>query len=148
MNKIILTISFIIAFYWGQGQSVNLNLLKSKKWLTQSATSAKPLDLNQKGVSSTDLLSQSPFCTSDDIFIFKDIGVFKIDDNKFDCSSLSNSNGSWKLIGKDTLSIKFDKESSPIKFKVLKLDQNRLTLLANMPFLQNGVDVTYEFKSK
>lgn len=130
------------------GQNVNLSVLKSKKWLTQSATSAKPIDLNRKGTLSTDVLSQSPFCITDDIFIFKDKGVFIKDDNQYDCPSLQKSNGSWKILGKDTLSIKLDKESDFINFKIMKLDQSRLILLANMPFLPNGVDITYEFKAK
>jgi hypothetical protein len=148
MYKITLSIFLTVFTLLGHGQSINTKVLKSKKWLTQSATSSKPIDLNQKGTSSTDVLSQSPFCISDDIFIFKDKGFFIKDDNQYDCPSLSKSNGSWKVIGKDTLSIKLDKESDFINFRVIKLDKNKLILLANMPFLPNGVDITYVFKAK
>ena len=147
MRKIIISVSLMLSMYFSKAQKSDIELLKSHKWLTSSATSEKPVDLNNKGKSSTNLLSQSPYCIMDDILLFKDNGVFVRDDNKNTCSSLSKTKGSWKLIGKDTLAIKFDNESQFINFKILKLDQHGLALMTNMPFIAGGVNVTYIFIS-
>ena len=147
MRKVIISVSLTLCVFALKAQNNTIEILKAHKWLTSSATSAKPIDLNKKGKASTDLYSQGPSCITDDILLFKDNGVFVRDDNKNSCGSLSKTYGTWKLIGKDTIAIKFSSEGQFINFKILKLDQHGLAIMANMPFIPGGVNVTYIFIS-
>ena len=147
MKRLIISVSLTLSMLFSKAQITTIGLLESHRWLTSSATSEKPIDLNNKGKSSTDLLSQSPWCIMDDILLFKDKGIFVRDDNENTCSSLPKTKGTWKLIGKDTVAIKFDNKSQFINFRILKLDQHGLALMANMPFIPGGVNVTYIFIS-
>jgi hypothetical protein len=128
-------------------QNAVTDILKKHKWLTSSITSAKAIDLNNKGKKSTDLLAQSPDCTWDDVLLFKDNNVFIRDENKNKCSSIQTRNGSWSLLNKDSLAIKYSPELQPIKYRIILANNKVLVLTANMPFIPGGVAITYIYIS-
>jgi len=127
-------------------QAQEKDIITKHKWIISSATTLKPVDLNNRGTLSTDLLAQSPYCIKDNIFIFKVKGIFAIDDNDFPCAEPSSKNGKWNFIGKDSLQIDFGIQDLKIKYKITKLNAEEMVLTTSMPFIPGGVEVVYSFK--
>jgi len=122
----------------------NADLITKHKWITASSVAATPIDLNKKSKASTDLMIQSPPCTWDDVFIFKEKNILIVNDNKDVCVQRPVEPGSWMILN-DSLTINFSTQYS-VKFKILELDNSKMVLLAKMPFIPGGVNVTTSFK--
>lgn len=116
------------------------------KWKIVSATTLTPIDLNNRNKPTSDLLAESPECIKDDIFMFKNKGVFIIDDNNFPCAEPPSKNGKWKFIGTDSLLVDYGVGDLVVRYKITKLNSEQMFLTTNMPFVPGGIDVTYRFK--
>ncbi len=123
----------------------NRSPLTSSTWKVTSCIAAKPVDLNSRGNASTNLLTQSPSCINDDIYLFKKNGVFLVDDNNDVCTSITRVPGSWKLTGTDQLFVDFGGDGVKIRFRIVEISSRRMQLLARMPFVTGGVNVTYTY---
>lgn len=121
------------------------DLLIKNKWRLSTATAMQPVDLNNKGTGSTDLASQSPSCINDDLFIFKDKGVFELDDSLIKCEDGAMQNGKWSLSG-DSLALDFGTQDLKVKYLVKSISADELVLVSRMDFIPGGVDVTYVFE--
>ena len=125
---------------------IGKSIITKFKWKIVSATTLTPIDLNNRNKPTTDLLGGSPECIKDDIFMFKNKGVFIIDDNNFSCSEPPSKNGKWKFIGTDSLLVDYGVGDLLVRYKITKLNPEQMFLTTNMPFVPGDIDVTYCFK--
>lgn len=144
LNIYLLTI-MAAAFLSFQPNPKNVIITKFK-WKIISATTLKPIDLNNRNRPVSDLMAASPDCTKDNIFMFKSKGVFIVDDNKYPCAEPPSKDGKWKFIGVDSLFVDYGVSDLVVKYKITDLNSEQLILTANMPFVPGGIDVTYRFK--
>ena len=104
-----------------------------------------PIDISNSGRPSTNLYSQNPPCSNDDIYSFKKGYIFIIDENKISCGDRKILEGSWQILPNDSVSIKINPEQNFVSGKLTLLNSDKFIIKANMPFLPNGVNVTYTF---
>jgi hypothetical protein len=116
------------------------------KWRIVSATTLTPIKLNNRSKPTSDLFAASPECIKDDIFIFKNKGVFIVDDYNFPCTEPPSKNGKWKFIGTDSLLVDYGVGDLVVRYKITKLNSEQMILTTNMPFVPGGIDVSYLFK--
>jgi hypothetical protein len=126
--------------------SPDYGIITKFKWRIISATTLTPIDLNNRNKPTSDLFAQSPDCIKDNIFMFKNKGVFIIDDNNFPCAEPPSKNGKWKFIGTDSLKIVYGVGDLVVTYKITELNSAQMVLTTNMPFVPGGIDVTYRFK--
>lgn len=74
MGRIKNNISFVVIALAFMGCSPSLeSTLLGHSWTITEITSDQPVDMNQDGRKSTDVMSQNPACMSDDVLRFKPI---------------------------------------------------------------------------
>ena len=122
MKNILLKSSFYLVTVFLIKSSIfgqNINLIKKNKWAIYSSVSAKPIDLNNRGTSSTNVLAQGPDCVLDDIFIFQNNNVFILDENRDFCEDSKLKKGVCKPIGSDSIMIKFRPNEEALRLFLL-----------------------------
>jgi hypothetical protein len=124
----------------------NKTNITDHKWQLASATAEKPIDMNNRGVASTDLIAQGSYCIADDIFVFRADKSFLQDDNENKCEDSSNRKGTWDLMGTDSILVNFG-DGRLIKFKIKEVTSKHLSMVANMKLIPGGIKVTYAFKA-
>ncbi len=137
-----LFLSFLLS-YPCFSQTSYESLLKAHKWQTSSIIASKPIDLNNKGKKSTNIVTQNPVCTWDNLLVFKDKHVIIQDDNEHKCNTSPNPKGSWSI--KENILLLSFAPGKPMSHKIIRLDDKMLVFVSNKPFIPGGVDVTYTY---
>jgi len=135
---------FLMLLFSCSGSQGN-ETIRKHKWMISRATTERPIDLNNTGKPSTDLLAQGPSCILDDLFNFNEKGILMKDDNQHICDDPSGKKGTWSFISKDSLLIDFIGQGEPRKYKIIEMSENRMILVTPMPFTPGGIEVTYTF---
>ncbi|RYF84806.1 MAG: hypothetical protein EON98_08220 [Chitinophagaceae bacterium] len=128
------------------GKAQSANAIVNHKWILVSAKTAEPTDLNNRGSKSTDLFAQYPPCSTDDIYHFKEKGVFVSDENKDICQLPATHTGSWKISGKDSITINFGVQDIIMTFKISSVSNTDMKLITRQKLKASEADVIYTFK--
>src|SRR5687767_3284713 len=100
------------------------------QWMMVTATTKDPIDINNRGIPSSDLYSQYAPCSLDDIVHFKPKGVLISDENNAVCMEPKIRNGSWTLKG-DSLIMNFDFQNVRLAGKIQQLSPESFRLTVN-----------------
>lgn len=117
----------------------------NKKWVTSSCVSSEPVDINNRGKASTDLLSQGSACELDDIIIFNEGNDLIIDNGALTCDLPKIMKGNWSFVGEDSIIIHFPLSDEPYRFKIISISKSKIVLKTKLPFLPENIDVIYTF---
>ncbi|WP_345258525.1 lipocalin family protein [Flaviaesturariibacter amylovorans] len=128
------------------GNAQSETALIKQKWILVSATADVSTDLNNRGTASTDLFAQYPPCSTDDIYHFKDKGVFINDENKEICQLPKTYTGSWSIKNNDSIRINFGRQNLIMTFKMVRVSKTDMLLRTRQSLKSGAADVLYSFR--